>query len=211
MKTVIVMYMPGHGGNFIQRLFGLSPEFMPILSRKMLRLLVNSWRPMPGSWPKLSSYYFHQILARHQTWQNFHRDTADFLDHIDYRLLNCIYNFEYNFIYSIHPLELQTKFQELDQTDYYYVDLDTQYDQWVDKEQQRLGFVVRPNESELFVQLKQRHQMHPISLTAMLEQSQDLFLTQYHKICTAMQITPVEDQAIMLWNNWLDTRFRIYH
>jgi len=210
MKTVIVMYMPGHGGNFIQRLFGLSPEFMPILPRKILRVLVNSWRPMSDSWPKLESYYFDEIWVRHRTWQNFHRHTADFLDHLDYRLLNCIYKCKYNLIFSVHPLELYTNFQELDQTDFYYVDLDKKYDQWVSKEQQRLGFNVRPNEYELFVQLKNQYQMQPISMTAILEQSQDLFLMQYHKICTAMKITPVENHALLLWNNWLDARFRSY-
>lgn len=210
MKTVVIMYIPGHGGNFVQRLFGLSPEFMPILSRKMLHLLVDTWRPIPTPWPKLSSYYFHQVLARHQTWQNFHRATADFLDHPDYRLLNFIHRFEYNFIYAIHPWELQTKFRELDQTEYYYIELDSQYNQWVAKEQQRLGFVVRPGEYELFVELQNQHQMKPISLTDMLQESQDLFLAQYHKICATMHITPIEDQALMLWTNWLDTRFRIY-
>lgn len=211
MKTVVILYMPGHAGNFIQRLFGLSPEFMPIISRNMLKGLVDRWRPGAQPWPKLQSYLFDKVLMRHHTWQNFHRDTADFIDYQDYRLLNCINDCKYNFIWSIHPWEFQTKFMELDQTQYYYVDLHSKFDFWVAQEQQRLKFEIRPNEQEIFYQCIKDYDMKPISLTNMLQESLESFLAEYNKICECMQVTAVQDQAIELWNNWLDTRFRIYH
>lgn len=211
MKTVVILYMPGHAGNFIQRLFGLSPEFMPIIPRKMLKDLVDNWRSGPETWPKLQSYLFDKVFKRYHTWQNFHRDTADFLDYQDYRLLNYINHYKYRFIWSIHPWEFQTKFVELDQTQYYYVDLHSKFDSWVAQEQERLKFVTRPNEQEIFSKCVKNYNMQPISLTNMLQESHEGFLVEYQKICECMQVTAVQDHAIALWNNWLDTRFRIYH
>lgn len=200
------MYMPGHAGNLIQRLFGLSPEYMPALERQTLSDLVNSWKPVDPNFDKLSTYRFSNVFPKYRNWQNFHRAFADYLNYPDYRLLNLISGLRYDFIYAIHPYEFVTKFIPVDNTEYYYVDLDPMFDSWVEQERRRLRFVWRTDEQLEFEKLKDQYSMKLISLSALLEGPQS-FNDEYHRVCAEMKITPNIELATELFQDWQSVRF----
>jgi len=199
------MYMPGHAGNFILRLFGLSAEFMPILEKGLLNKLVEQWEPIE-LFNKLQNYRFSTSTQRHATWQQFHRSYADYLDTAQYRLLNLISDLKYTMIYAIHPHELNSSFQEVDTTEFYYVDLDPKFNSWVSSEQEKLKFIWRPNEEQQFEVYKKQHQMKKISLSAFLE-DEETFLAEYHRVCNEMQVSPDQVSALDLWRDWRSIRF----
>lgn len=208
MSTTLIMYMPGHAGNFILRLFALSESFMPVLPKSQLTLLVNNACPLkPNINNRLSMYKFSNVWNRYRSWQDFHRAFADFLEYQDYRLLNLISGTCYNFIYAIHPHEFKTRFIEVDETDYYYVHLDTKFDSWVSNQQKKLNFVWRDNEDKEFDELKTQYNMKPISLTALLSSTEE-FLNEYLRVCSVMNIQPEVDQALLLREDWQTVRFQ---
>lgn len=206
MKTVVIMYMPGHAGNFIQRLFGLSPTFLPILEKRRLNQLISHWEPVNPSLNKLSYYKFSYVPKLYKNWQDFHRAFADLLDYADYRLLNLISKLQYDFIYSAHPHELETRFMPVDHTEFYNVELDTAFDQWVLAEQKKLHFAWREQEVDTYNSLKLKYNMKPISLTKLLGTEQE-FLDEYHRVCELMKIQPVDDSALELCKDWRSVRF----
>ena len=41
MKSIFLLYLPGHAGNFLTRLFSLGPETIPHLGKKLLKKSIN--------------------------------------------------------------------------------------------------------------------------------------------------------------------------
>ncbi len=197
MKSIFVMYMPGHAGHMLARLFGLSPEAIPLVDKQLLNKVSLS------TIDKESMYQFTNVKRRFKSWQDFHRSYADHKDSADIRIANAIDGHLYScVIYPIHPYEFHHDFQDIDDTECYYVDLDLdRWGSWVDQQQQELGFVCRDNESEYFNKYKTLYNMKSINLTAMLE-SPDAFKEEYHRVVNNMNITPVFDQAVKLFDGW---------
>ena len=105
MKTIFILYMPGHAGNLINRLISLSPETVPQISKPSLIDLKNN-NKIPIFSDRLSLYSFKDS-EKFDNWQDFHRTCADFLDEDLYR-----YFYEKKFLgkfshitYAIHPYE----------------------------------------------------------------------------------------------------------
>jgi len=206
-KTIIIMYMPGYAGNFLMRLFGLSDRLMPHLEKQMLKNLLDSNSPVPEEFDKLLNYKFSSVPKKYKNWQNFHRAYADMLDYLDYRFLNLLSGLKYNFIFSAHPHEINESFLETDITEYYYVELDSNLEQWVEQQQQKLNFVQRPAENELFNLLKEKYRMSPIYLTELLASEQH-FVDEYCRVCKLMNIDPCVEQALTLLNDWKSVRYQ---
>ena len=207
--------MPGHAGNFLARLFGLSDNFLPLLPKKYLDDLVAKRLPVDPNFNKLSTYKFEQVNRRYKSWQDFHRSFADYLDWLQYRALNLKSGLQYDFIYPIHPREVAESYcpNEVGQenqlpahTEFYYVDLDSQFTAWVERQQKKLQFEWREDEEQLFQDLKTQWNMKPISLSQMLGQ-QNNFENEYLRVCNVMQIQPKLSQAISLWQDWMSIRF----
>lgn len=206
-KTILIMYMPGYAGNFLLRLFGLSNSLMPHLEQRILKNLLDSDIPVPEDFDKLSKYKFSSVPKIYKNWQDFHRAYADILNHSDYRLLNWMSGSRYNLIFSAHPYEINESFVETDPTDFYYVELDSNLEQWVTQQQKKLNFVARPREKELFDLLKNRYHMSPIYLTELLISEQD-FVNEYNRVCKSMEIEPCIEQALVLLNDWKSVRYQ---
>jgi len=207
--------MPGHAGNFLARLFGLSDNFLPLLPKTYLEDLVHKKLPVDPNFNKLVLYKFEHVNHRYKTWQHFHRSFADYLDCLQYRLLNIKLGLRYDFIYPIHPQEVaysycQNEIGEDNQlpahTKFYYVELESQFDDWVSRQQKKLKFEWRKDEQQLFQDLKTRFNMQAISLSKMLNQRND-FESEYLRVCQLMQIQPKLSQAVVLWQDWMQVRF----
>jgi hypothetical protein len=207
LKTILIMYMPGYAGNFLLRLFGLSNSLMPHLEKRILKNLLDSNRPVPEDFDKLSKYKFSSVPKIYKNWQDFHRAHADMLDYSDYRLLNLMSGLRYNLIFSAHPYEINSSFVDIDTTEFYYVELDSTLEQWVNQQQKKLNFTQRPMEKKLFDLLKNKYRMLPIYLSKLLISEQD-FVNEYHRVCKLMNIEPCVEQALMLLNDWKSVRYQ---
>lgn len=207
--------MPGHAGNFLARLFGLSDNFLPLLPKTYLEHLVAKKLPVDPNFNKLAVYKFEQVNHRYKTWQDFHRSFADYLDWLQYRSLNLKSGLRYDFIYPIHPHEVADSYcpNEVGEenhlpshTEFYYVELESQFSDWVSRQQKKLKFEWRKDEQQLFQDLKTRFNMQAISLSKMLNQRND-FESEYLRVCQLMQIQPQLSQAVALWQDWMQVRF----
>lgn len=194
--------MPGHAGNFLVRLFSLSPEILPQVPIMMLENMV-----VPEITDRAEYYSFSKVKQRFKTWQNFHRAWPDFYQKELFERFNGLFPEPFPaVIYAIHPEEfliLESSVIESRPT-FYFVDLDERYHAWVAEQQSSLDFQYRPDyqsELEKFNILREKYPMSPISLTDMLD-STDLFLKEYLKICEKMMITPVPDAALRLYHDW---------
>jgi len=201
MKTIFIVYMPGHAGHMISRLFGLSPETIPLAGKNNLKSLT-----IP-SLNRLELYKFSNVKTRFRTWQDFHRAFADHKDYPAVRATNAVNGHQYScVIYPIHPYEFHYDFQVIDETDCYYVDLDlSQWGEWVEQQREELKFVDRPEEHQYFETYKTLHNMKSISLTKMLGSSQE-FQEEYLRVAQSMNITPMLSQAVELFNDWKSVR-----
>lgn len=201
MKTILIMYMPGHAGHMLSRLFGLSPEAMPLVNRTLLNRINLS------NINKLKMYQFSNVKKVFKSWQDFHGSYVDYKDNTDVRIVNAVNGHQYSCaIYPIHPYEFHHDFQDIDDTECYYVDLDLNcWGEWVQQQQQELKFMCRPDEQLYFDQYKHLHNMKPISLTKMLGTVDD-FKDEYMQVAQSMNITPVLDQAVELFNDWRSVR-----
>ena len=180
---------------------------MPHLEQRILKELLDSNRPVPEEFNKLSKYKFSSVPKKYKNWQDFHRAYADMLDYSDYRLLNLMSEFKYNLIFSAHPYEINSSFVEIDTTEFYYVELDYKLEQWVNQQQKKLNFAQRPTEKKLFDLLKNTHHMSPIYLTELLGSEQN-FVNEYHRVCKLMNIEPCVEQALMLLDDWKSVRYQ---
>lgn len=204
MKTILIMYMPGHAGHLIARLFGLSPEVMPLINKGLLERLINNKLGIPKGFDKLALYKFSDVKTKFESWQDFHRAYANYKDNAEFKMLDEYGKHQHSaIIYPVHPYEFHFDYDNSD-CNFYYVDLDLdQWGSWVEQEQQKLGFVVRPDELDYFNKYKTMYNMKPISLTKLLGQDFD---SEYQRVATDMNITPVMDKAHALFQDWKSVR-----
>jgi hypothetical protein len=208
MKTVIVVYMPGHAGNFVARLFSLDPTTMPLIRHDRLEQHLAQGTALPEDFDRLTNYQFSSINQEFNEWQQFHLSYADEHELPQYRLLNIFCGFRYSRIMiPVHPHEF-TYFSTPEPPELYCVDLDLdQWGDWVISQQKKLGFYHRHNEYENFKKQKTLYNMKSIDLTKMLHSEQN-FLEEYLRICGQMMIGPQPDQALWLRNDWYSVRVK---
>jgi hypothetical protein len=207
MNTVIILYLPGHAGNFVARLFSLGKETMPLLQKTRLQSSLDSAQEIADDFDRLENYQFSTIPAKFDSWQQFHRSFADYKEYSGYRLLNLFCKRKYSrIVFPLHPHEFVTDFDNQSESEFYYVDLDLdQWGDWVNDQQAKLNFQYRPNEHEQFHKLKEIHAMKPISLDQLLHSEQS-FLTEYYRVCNVMNISANTKQALHLRNDWMAVR-----
>ena len=209
LEHFIIVYNPGYAGNFLLRLFSLGEEVVPQLP---VNLLVENDSQVYSPNDRLDLYSFSTIRSQYMNWQKFHRDWIDFSH---YEKLNCMLRPDYkHIVFAMHVPELEIHepvLQSIQNVKYFYVDLDLEkYNRWISVAQQDLHFKYRLDEKSKYqylVECASSDQL--INLTAMLESS-DKFLQEYRRICTVMNITPVEEQALKLYREWYDTRVAYY-
>ena len=208
MKTVIILYLPGHAGNFVARLFSLGQETMPLLQQSALQQHLESVTDVPDDFDRLENYRFSTATA-FNNWQQFHRSYADYKEYSCYNLLNIYCKQKYSrIVFPLHPHEFIADFNSQSESEFYYVDLDLdQWGDWVNEQQAKLNFQYRQNEQQQFEDLKGMHNMQPVSLDRLLE-SQQSFLKEYHRICKIMDINPLPQQALLLRQDWMSVRLK---
>jgi hypothetical protein len=199
--------MPGHAGNFVARLFSLGPETMPLIRQQLMSESIDHGLEIPDSFDRLANYRFSTISTEFDSWQKFHRAYADHKDYVSYRLLNIFCNQKYSrIVFPIHPHEFGNDFSEIDETEFYYVDLDLDHwGDWVETSRQKLYFKDRPGEREEFEEYKNFYSMRPINLSLLL-QNETTFLQEYNRVCQEMNISPDTAQALALRTDWHSSR-----
>jgi hypothetical protein len=207
MKTVIILYMPGHAGNFVARLFSLGAETMPLIQQQLMHESIDQGLAIPDSFDRLANYRFSTVSSEFDSWQQFHRAYADHKDYVSYRLLNVFCNRKYSrIVFPLHPHEFFNDFSGDADTEFYYVDLDLdQWGEWVEASQHKLKFRVRPLEQTQFDQLKSEYNIKPIYLSHLLK-DQYSFVQEYQRVCAEMQIPVLLEQALTLRQDWYSTR-----
>jgi hypothetical protein len=207
MKTVIILYLPGHAGNFVARLFSLGNETMPLLPQTMLQAHVVSAQEIPNDFDRLENYRFSTVPIKFDNWQQFHRSFADYKEYSSYRLLNLFCKRKYSrIVFPLHPYEFVIDFYNQTQSEFYYIDLDlAQWGDWVHDQQAKLNFQYRPNEHAQFHDLKQNYNMKPISLDQLLHSEQS-FLAEYYRVCEVMNVSANTEQALHLRDDWMAVR-----
>jgi hypothetical protein len=207
MKTVILLYLPGHAGNFLARLFSLGEDTMPLLRKDQLEHHLDKGTPLPDNFDRLENYRFGQVTQEFDSWQQFHRAHADFLDNAQYRLLNIFCGLRYSrIVLPVHPGEFENYFVNIDPTEFYYVDLDLhKWGAWVSSQQEKLEFCTRGNENQLFDTQKKKYNMRSINLTKILE-SEEAFVEEYMSVCNQMNIKPMLEAARSLRQDWYSVR-----
>jgi hypothetical protein len=207
MKTVILLYLPGHAGNFLARLFSLGEDTMPLLRKDQLDHHLDQGTPVPDNFDRLENYRFGQVTQEFDSWQQFHRAHADFLENAQYRLLNVFCGLHYSrIVLPVHPGEFENYFVNIDPTEFYYVDLDLhKWGAWVSGQQEKLGFRTRGNENQQFETYKKQYHMRSINLTKMLA-SEQAFVEEYMLVCNQMNIEPMLEQARQLRQDWYSVR-----
>jgi hypothetical protein len=203
--------MPGHAGNFLTRLFSLSPDTVPQVPINVLKdAVINTGTP-PVIASRAEYYSFGQTFEKFNTWQEFHRNWPDFYQHELFHYFNQLYPELYSHVvYAIHPHEFKLLEDSIvrQDADYYYVDLTDQYFPWVLMQQARLNFKYRPtyqSELDLFNEIKIEYNMIPIDLTRMLDSS-DEFVDEYQKISKIMNLTTDVVAAQTLYHDWYQVR-----
>ena len=205
MQNVIILYMPGHAGNFVARLFSLTDDTMPLLSQHYLQHCIESGG-IPSDFNRLNRYKFSHVPEEFDNWQQFHNSCADFNDWPHYNLLNIFSKEKFSrIVFPLHPHEFIANFSNSD-SEFYYVDLDLdRWGSWVDTQQEKLNFYYRDNEHQQFQDLKKNYNMQSISLDRLLE-SQRSFLAEYARVCELMGVVPLPHQALALRKDWMSVR-----
>lgn len=209
MKTIIIMYMPGHAGNFLSRLFSLGEETIPQVPLGVLSGHIQVELPHCAD-DRLPVYSFKQVNSMYSSWQNFHRQWPDFKNHADFELLNLLNNAKYStVVHAIHPAEFfyhERDFSVLEEVSFWCVELSLEiHGAWVGRYQKQLGFVNRPGEDRLFDRYKNKYQMNTINLNLFLT-STESFLQEYTRLASAMGITLMPAQATKLYHDWISVR-----
>ena len=211
MKSIFILYMPGHAGHFLTRLFGLSPETIPHIPVDILTNTIGKEPFLPLIKDRVSHYSFKQVPNTHDTWQNFHRAWPDYYRRQAFNYLNDWYDPPFStVIFCIHPHEfmLQEDIIRDENAEFYCVELADTFKSWVDKEQIKLKFRYRPDyqgELDKFNFIKLKYNMQPINLTDMLT-SKGLFLNEYQHIAKLMSLTVNTNSAMRLYDDWISVR-----
>jgi hypothetical protein len=210
MESIFILYMPGHAGNFLTRLFSLGPDTVPQVPIAILKESVIDTGQVPTI-DNRAEYYSFKTNNQHCSWQEFHRAWPDFYQQELFEYFNELYHPPFPYVvYSIHPYEFILHESDItkQRCDFYYVDLDPKYNQWVSDQRLKLNFTYRPNydgELATFNQIKTKYQMKKISLTNMIN-STDSFVNEYLKIIKEMSLTPKLDNAVQLYHEWIAIR-----
>jgi hypothetical protein len=209
MKTVIILYLPGHAGNFVARLFSLGNETMPLLQKTVLQSSLESEQEIPVDFDRLENYRFSTVPAKFHNWQQFHRSFADYKENLHYQKVNLFGTSQYSrIVFPVHPYEFGNDFIDHGNSEFYYVDLDLEvWGEWADSEQEKLQFLVRTLEKNEFENFKNQHSMQAISLDQLLH-SRDSFLEEYCRVCDLMKISPHIEQALWLREDWMSVRVK---
>jgi len=219
------VYMPGHAGNFLSRLFGLSTETIPQMPKTTVEHLLRQKLAIPPDLDRVALYRFDQA-AQFSSWQQYHRAWSDFYQADQLQELNRVSGEIYNtVIHAIHPHEFVknlyqintridlagAKFAKQDPQPWshgiYHVQL-RMHDDWVAQQQEQLGFQWRDREAQQFDHIAQHCSDRCIDLDRMLI-NQSEFLAEYRDLCESMSITANPDQALMLYANWRSIRYPI--
>jgi phage anti-repressor protein len=205
--------MPGHAGNFLTRLFSLSPETVPQVPVKILAESIRHPTVEPIIPRRKELYSFVDVLNQYNNWQEFHRDWPDFQNHDQFNYFIQLFQTKFStIVYSIHPYELglaEAALIDLENSEFYFVELDEKYHSWVKEQQAKLKFIYRPDfsgELNQFKNLKNKYSMtSSINLTSLLE-SETSFANEYLRVVANMNITPDLPGAIELYQGWIKTR-----
>jgi hypothetical protein len=203
--------MPGHAGNFLTRLFSLSPETVPQVPVHEIMKSIEAESPSLPLINRLQSYSYKKVPTDHADWQTFHRQWPDYYNRHEYKYFNELYDPSFSHIvYSIHPHEFYLLKDHIlqEDADFYHVDLESRFDSWVFGQQKKLGFKYRPDyagELDRFNQIRIEHRTKPISLTAMLT-NENLFVQEYVKTVESMGLTADVAPAIQLYRDWIAVR-----
>jgi hypothetical protein len=203
--------MPGYAGNFLTRLFGLSPETIPLVPIDILKQLVSK-NIVPSAVDDRVKYYsFEQVNDQYANWQEFHRAWPDFYNRKQVDYFNTVHAQPYSHvIYSIHPHEFNLMEKDIVKTDadFYSVELTDLYLPWVFENQKKLNFEYRPTYEGELAQcnlLKTKYNMKSIDLTNILS-SKESFKAEYLKTVNDMGLTAVIDSAQNLYDGWMSVR-----
>lgn len=204
MRPIIIVYMPGHAGNFLTRLFSLSPETMPHLSKFKLQAVINGDIKLDEI-NRFESYQFSTAIKKFSTWQEFHRAYTDFADHNIVNLAYALSNLRFDaVVYANHPHEFFMFESYIGVADCYVVDLNLEkYQSWIDEQQMTLKFRNRPDEIDKFNQIK--NQYPSINLTQILDSAAG-FLDEYLRVCDLMKLTAQQESALALYQDWYSIR-----
>ena len=209
MLTNIIVYNPGYAGNFLIRLFSLGTDIVPQMPTNVIQDNI----PYYSIDQRLSLYSFSKVREHHLNWQKLHREWIDFqhYENIKNLLVDCNYT---HIMFAMHAPELELYFpiiKTIQDVRYFYVDLDLEkYGSWINSSQQDLNFKYRVDEILKYKLLLDKSTPDQrINLTAMLN-SKDEFLQEYRRVCAIMNITPIEEPAMSLYDGWYNTRVAYY-
>jgi hypothetical protein len=209
MKSIFILYMPGHAGNFLTRLFSLSPETIPQMPIHVLKESVIETGKAPVINDRADYYSFSQA-KQYGSWQKFHRAWPDFYNYELFNYLNDLYTPQFSHVvFSIHPAEFLLFEDSICKTNYefYYVDTDEQLLPWISCEQKLRRFKYRPDyqhEFNDFNMIKQKYNMKPINLLNIVTGAN--FVSEYKKVTQEMNITADVPSATQLYNEWHQIR-----
>lgn len=222
LRHIIIVYNPGYAGNFLIRLFSLGTEVVPLISSEVLTNLTNDLSKIISGENRLQTYstnerlnlyLFKSVRSTYLNWQKFHREWTDF-GHYDRIKLISGYESYSHIVFAMHVPELKwhsSIINTIQDATYFYVDLDLKkYGNWITSAQKDLNFKYRTDETFKYdLLLKNADPDYKIDLTAMLN-SEDEFLKEYHRVCSIMNIQPVDEAALLLYRDWYATRVAYY-
>jgi hypothetical protein len=204
-KFIFVVYLPGYAGNFLQRVFSLSKEVTPVLTRQELADWIYS-----GVVPQKQIQDFNAVMCNYKSWQDFHDDYPGCHALGIYPRLLATLPFT-TVVSQIHPHEYSQLYpsfiEKIPNKKYIYVTLDTiKYSNWLRTSQQKLKFELRMHEVEYGNLLETK--MPTFNLTTALD-SEDGFRNEYEKACDILGLSKETDNAVLMYRNWRQVRCEI--
>ena len=209
--------MPGHAGNFLERLFSLSHETVPHFPLVTLRTMQHDECDISLN-SRFNSYKFSNVANLYNSWQQFHRACPDFSNDTLMRTFAEDSGNTYStVIYGIHPHEFSNysdKIAAIRDTEIYWVELDAQYDEWVADAGVLLEYTVRDGEREIMRNIASEFPANFVNLSTMLISDLE-FATEYNRLISLMGLTPCAEVATIFYNDWKSVRMpvdtRRYH
>ena len=215
--TCSVVYFPGFGGNFLKLCLSLSPEITPYYTQDLSKL--NDFQCLQLH--KMTAEQRRTIIDfnsydQYKKIHNTHPGIIEPSIYYDNPLINNYYKWS---IVANHPDNLNDRLPWIKKILYIKLDLE-KYASWIIQSQKffKDNFLFFPNQpsSITFNQLSNTQMQdeiniislpmsHVISMTDILD-SQQKFELQYQQACDILQISPVMDQALILYKNWRKIR-----
>ena len=208
LKYIFIVYLPGYAGNFLARLLSLSKSTVPVLPIEMLKNFDRI--PNLNIDQRLQLYSFKDVRQQYQNWQVYHREWITFYNHVD--ICERIDNEFSHIVYSLHFPEFKKFNQEITNIknkEVFYVKLDlNRYKPWIEKSQLDLNFKYRLDEIENYSKWSSLLDLN-INLTKILDNEVD-YLEEYRNIQKFLNLDVYENEALILYKEWYDTRVRPY-